>query len=99
MRREPSLDWNLTYRPADPTLPCCYADCEACATCSVVSDGAVWWVEYMPLTARTHTYNADTNRYEETTVPQAFEFCADHGAEVAERRNARVVPGMAEVAV
>jgi hypothetical protein len=94
MQRTPSLDWHLHYRPMDTTAPCCYADCEAPATHTVVGDGKRWWTEEAPLLVRTTVWNEGTKHYDAADLPQAHEFCAEHAQTVSERRNDRVVPGM-----
>jgi hypothetical protein len=85
MRREPALGMNNAthYRLLDDpgSETCCFRDCDQEATCRVEGNGSTWSVMTTPL----HPTGTD--------VVQAYQFCADHGKEVAEDRTARRTPG------
>jgi len=74
----PVMIYRLQGDPGDDV--CCYATCEAPATCWVEGDSHAWTVRMVPLTPQ----GADR--------PQCFEFCQRHGELVAQNRQARTKP-------
>ena len=83
MTRTPPLSLDtVAYRlVGDPGADvCCYADCDAKATCWVYGKQGTWSV----VTTPREVTGKDR--------PQAHEFCEEHGHVVAERRMARVTP-------
>jgi hypothetical protein len=89
MHRAPMLSQHLPFRAPDAPGAdvCCYGACAASATVRVEGDGYSWHTLPTPIVHRTKDGNEDA------LVVQSFEFCATHGALVAQRRTKRVVPG------